>query len=139
MPKDKPLKTKRDQQEQRPVVAPQDVPESSDPGGLLQISSLAELPVRGRIVHRGYVESMTILPPQQAPAFIVTIVDRPAPPGGRRSTVPHLHLVFVGQRRVPGVLAGSRLHYEGMVATIDSVPTIFNPRYEILPERTAEK
>ncbi|GAA5227458.1 hypothetical protein [Paeniglutamicibacter antarcticus] len=139
MPKDKPLKTKRGQQQQQPVWALQGVPETSDPSGLLRISSLAELPVRGRIAHRGYVESMTILPPQQAPAFIVTIVDRPAPPGGRRSAVPHLHLIFVGQRRVPGVVAGSRLHYEGMVATIDSVPTIFNPRYEILPERAAEK
>lgn len=137
MPKDKPLKTKRGQKP--PVVALQGVPEASDGTGLLRISSLAQLPARGRIAHRGYVESMTILPPQQAPAFIVTIVDQQAPPGGRRGAVPHLHLIFMGQRRVPGLVAGSRLHYEGMVATIDSVPTIFNPRYEILPERTTAK
>ncbi|WP_336245130.1 hypothetical protein [Paeniglutamicibacter quisquiliarum] len=105
--------------------------------GIQPLASLAELPVRGRISHRGYVESMTILPPAQAPAFTVTVVDHPAPPGGRRNAVPHLRLVFVGQRRVPGLVAGSRISYQGMVAPIDLVPTVFNPRYEILPERTA--
>jgi hypothetical protein len=134
LPKDKPVKAKR-------TNAPdgEATPRSGDPGpsGVQRLASLAELPVRGRIAHRGYVESMTILPPAQAPAFTVTVVDHPAPPGGRRSAVPHLRLVFVGQRRVPGLVAGSRISYEGMVAPVDSVPTVFNPRYEILPERTA--
>ncbi|WP_258142348.1 hypothetical protein [Arthrobacter sp. MYb227] len=101
------------------------------------LNSLAELPERGRIIHRGYVESITILPAEQAPAFTVSVVDHPAPPGGRRVAVPHLHLIFVGQRRVPGILAGTRLNYEGMVAPIDGVATIYNPRYEILPERSS--
>lgn len=100
-----------------------------------QIATLAGLPERGRISHRGYVESITILPAQQAPTFTVSVVDHPAPPGGRRTAVPHLRLVFVGQRRVPGIWAGTRLRYEGMVAPIDGVATIFNPRYEILPDR----
>lgn len=100
-----------------------------------QLNSLVDLPERGRIVHRGYVESITILPAEQAPSFTVSVVDHPAPPGGRRVAVPHLHLIFMGQRRVPGILAGTRLNYEGMVAPVDGVATIFNPRYEILPER----
>ncbi|WP_411734348.1 hypothetical protein [Paeniglutamicibacter sp.] len=133
MPKDKPVKAKRSQAPENDASRP-----TGEPGraGIQRLASLAELPVRGRIAHRGYVESMTILPPAQAPAFTVTVVDRPAPPGGRRSAVPHLRLVFVGQRRVPGLVAGSRISYEGMVAPLDSVPTVFNPRYEILPERT---
>ena len=138
MPKDKPVKAKRSQ---APPEAPGEQPgeQPGEPGGagLQRLTSLAQLPVRGRIAHRGYVESMTILPPAQAPAFAVTVVDHPAPPGGRRSAVPHLRLVFVGQRRVTGLVAGSRISYEGMVAPIDQVPTVFNPRYEILPERTA--
>lgn len=101
----------------------------------LQLNSLVDLPERGRISHRGYVESITILPAAQAPSFTVSVVDHPAPPGGRRVAVPHLHLIFVGQRRVPGILAGTRLNYEGMVAPVDGVATIYNPRYEILPER----
>lgn len=110
-----------------------------EPGGPLartqRLETLAGLPQRGRIKHRGYVESITILPAQQAPTFAVSVVDHPAPPGGRRSAVPHLRLIFVGQRRVPGIWAGTRLSYEGMVAPIDGVATIFNPRYEILPDR----
>ena len=101
----------------------------------MPLNSLVDLPERGRIKHRGYVESITILPATQAPSFTVSIVDHPAPPGGRRVAVPHLHLIFVGQRRVPGILAGTRLNYEGMVAPVDGIATIYNPRYEILPER----
>lgn len=122
---------------QRPEVAAFREPGRQGPTDVQPLASLAELPVRGRIAHRGYVESITILPRAQAPAFSVTVVDHPAPPGGRRSAVPHLRLVFVGQRRVPGLVAGSRISYEGMVAPLDSVPTVFNPRYEILPERTS--
>ncbi|MGB9032915.1 MAG: hypothetical protein WCC45_00140 [Paeniglutamicibacter sp.] len=136
MPKDKAPKAKPGQPAPAASAAAAGVMPQT---GFQRLASLAELPVRGRIAHRGYVESITILPPQQAPAFTVTIVDHPAPPGGRRNAVPHLRLVFVGQRRVPGLLAGSRIRYEGMVAPIDLVPTIFNPRYEILPERTAAK
>jgi hypothetical protein len=134
LPKDKPVKAKRTNAPDGEAAPPSG---AQGPSGVQRLASLAELPVRGRIAHRGYVESMTILPPAQAPAFTVTVVDHPAPPGGRRSAVPHLRLVFVGQRRVPGLVAGSRISYEGMVAPLDSVPTVFNPRYEILPERTA--
>ena len=105
--------------------------------GARQLVSLTELPERGHISHRGFVESITILPAQQAPSFAVSVVDRPAPPGGRRTVVPHLRLIFLGQRRVPGIWAGTRLRYEGTVAPIDGVPTIYNPRYEILPARGA--
>ena len=132
VPKDKPVRAKRSQSPR--VEAIKQPGEPAGPG-IQRLASLAELPVRGRITHRGYVESITILPPAQAPAFTVTVVDHPAPPGGRRSAVPHLRLVFVGQRRVPGLMAGSRISYQGMVAPLDSVPTVFNPRYEILPER----
>lgn len=133
--KDKPEKARKPQQP--PADAAPEAGGSGGGAGIARLKSLAQLPVRGRIAHRGYVESMTILPTAQAPAFTVTVVDHPAPPGGRRSAVPHLRLVFVGQRRVPGLVAGSRISYEGMVAPMDLVPTVFNPRYEILPERTA--
>lgn len=132
MPKERAARLRKN--EASPVVET-----AGEPGGPLartqQLETLAGLPQRGRINHRGYVESITILPAQQAPTFAVSVVDHPAPPGGRRSAVPHLRLIFVGQRRVPGIWAGTRLRYEGMVAQIDGVATIFNPRYEILPDR----
>lgn len=131
MPKERPAKPRK--QQRLPLAG------ESDPAMPVartqKVQGLAQLPERGRIVHSGYVEFITILPAQQAPMFTVSVVDRPAPPGGRRAAAPHLRLVFVGQRRVPGIWAGTHLRYEGMVAPIDGVPTIYNPRYEILPER----
>ncbi len=43
-----------------------------------------------------------------------------------------LRVVWLGRRRIPGVDAGTELRLEGMVTMRDGLPTIFNPRYEIL-------
>ncbi|MGP9616060.1 hypothetical protein ACT3S2_03410 [Arthrobacter sp. AOP36-A1-22] len=113
---------------------------ASRPGGYTgadepeRCSALARLPERGRVLARGFVENIRILPSAQAPVFTAGIVDAPAPPGGRRSQVARIVLVWNGQRRVPGIEAGTRLLFEGMIARVDGVPTIYNPRYEILPE-----
>lgn len=108
--------------------------ETSAPSGPVQLSSLAELPERGRVVLRGYVDAITIQPSSAAPVFTAIVADRPAPPGGRRGEAAQVRLVWLGQRRVPGIFAGSRLRCEGMVAMVDGVATIHNPRYEILPD-----
>jgi hypothetical protein len=52
--------------------------------------------------------------------------QRPAGPKER------LRVVRLGRRRIPGVDAGTELRLEGMVTMRDGLPTIFNPRYEIL-------
>ncbi|AXJ10806.1 hypothetical protein [Arthrobacter sp. PM3] len=52
--------------------------------------------------------------------------QRPAGPKER------LRVVWLGRRRIPGVDAGTELRLEGMVTMRDGLPTIFNPRYEIL-------
>lgn len=102
--------------------------------GAERCSALGHLPLRGRVQARGYVEQIRIQPATQAPVFTAGIVDAPAPPGGRRTQAARIRLVWSGQRRVPGIEAGTRLRFEGMIAPVDGVPTIFNPRYEILPE-----
>lgn len=99
-----------------------------------QCSALSQLPPRGRVQARGFVEHIRILPGVQAPVFTAGVVDAPAPPGGRRAPASRIRLVWTGQRRVPGIEAGTRLRFEGMLAQVDGVPTIYNPRYEILPE-----
>ena len=43
-----------------------------------------------------------------------------------------LRVVWLGRRRIPGVDAGTELRLEGMVTMRDGLPTMFNPRYEIL-------
>ncbi|MGJ9402400.1 hypothetical protein [Arthrobacter sp. KK5.5] len=106
----------------------------------IRCPKLAQLPERGRVVSSGFVEHIRIMPADQAPVFSASVVDAPAPPGGRRKPAPRVRLVWNGQRRVPGVDAGTRLRFEGMIAAVDGIPTIFNPRYEILPssEQDAE-
>lgn len=83
----------------------------------------------------GYVESITILPVGQAPSFSAILTS--AGPGVRATEAgvhrrpARIRLVWLGQRRVPGVDAGIRLGFEGTVFDVDGLPTMYNPRYEI--------
>lgn len=43
-----------------------------------------------------------------------------------------VRLVWNGQRRIPGIDPGVDLAFEGMVSLVDGIPTIYNPRYEIV-------
>jgi hypothetical protein len=64
----------------------------------------------------------------------------PAPPSAGRGARRHrpfgpkdrLRVVWLGRRRIPGVEAGTELRLQGMVTVRDGLPTMFNPRYEIL-------
>lgn len=60
-----------------------------------------------------------------------------AQPAGARRQRPsgpkdRLRVVWLGRRRIPGVDAGTELRLQGMVTVRDRLPTMFNPRYEIL-------
>jgi hypothetical protein len=111
------------------------------------------LPERGRVLCRGFIESVTYAPASETAAFtaIVTDHDSPqpvrartqalaavdaVPPGSRRRSTPvaadRLRVIWLGRRRIPGVQAGLELRLEGMVTVRDGLPTMFNPRYEIL-------
>lgn len=43
-----------------------------------------------------------------------------------------VRLIWLGQRQVPGIVAGGYLRVSGMLSTRDE-PVIYNPRYEIVP------
>lgn len=127
------------------------------------------LPERGRVLCRGFIESVTYAPSCDVAAFTAIITDHDAPPPKARpaaraaateSAVPgsaaaggsgaapagsaenrrkrpvvaadRLRVVWLGRRRIPGVTAGLELRLEGMVTVRDGLPTMFNPRYEIL-------
>ncbi|AJT40776.1 OB-fold nucleic acid binding domain-containing protein [Psychromicrobium lacuslunae] len=121
-----------------------------NPAAKTELSTISQLPERGRALARGYIASITIRPVNESPEFsaIVTDVDKYAPgqraeraleqksqkaagqkPARERS---RLRLVWLGQRHVPGIDAGTEVRFEGMVAFRDGLPTIFNPRYEII-------
>jgi hypothetical protein len=97
-------------------------------------SRILKLPERGHVAGTGLVESITILPAEQAPRFSAVITDagQERPGKSRDGGHPRLRLVWLGQRRVPGIAAGIRLAFEGMLFRVDGMATIYNPRYEIL-------
>ena len=124
--------------------------------------SVRGLPDRGRVLCHGYIESVTYAPASHVAAFTAVVVDHDAPktrgakavpagsghgrqrapPGQRpaagprrqRPAVPkdRLRVVWLGRRRIPGIDAGTELRLQGMVTVRDGLPTMFNPRYEIV-------
>ncbi|MDP9987223.1 hypothetical protein J2S98_002383 [Arthrobacter oryzae] len=107
-------------------------------GGL---TPLRQLPDRGRVLCQGHIESVTFVPADRAPEFsaIVTEDDAGRPATGvGRGRPPRLRVVWLGRRRVPGIQAGAEIRVEGMLARGKDVPTIFNPRYEILSRQENE-
>ncbi|WP_346959007.1 hypothetical protein [uncultured Arthrobacter sp.] len=112
------------------------------------------LPERGRVLCRGFIESVTYAPASEVAAFTAIVTDHDAPAakarpaassvqaaqqgaGRKRPAVAadRLRVVWLGRRRIPGVQAGLELRLEGMVTVRDGLPTMFNPRYEILSRK----
>jgi hypothetical protein len=115
--------------------------------------SVGQLPDRGRVLCHGFIESVTYPPANQVAAFTAVVIDHNAPPAptrrvtaqpaaarpaanGRRQRPAgakgRLRVVWLGRRHVPGIEAGTELRLQGMVTVRDGLPTMFNPRYEIL-------
>ena len=93
----------------------------------------------------GFIESVTFLPANQSPAFtaIVTDLDDPragagAGAGAGQGSEKRLRVVWLGRRRVPGIEAGTEVRVEGMLTQSRGLPTIFNPRYEIISSQEHE-
>ena len=117
--------------------------------------SISGLPDRGRVLCRGFIESVTYVPATQVASFTAIVTDHDLPrtkgaltpaamepasarrPGGpgRRD---RLRVVWLGRRRVPGVEPGCELRLQGMLTLRDGLPTMFNPRYEILSRQENE-
>ncbi|WP_238703442.1 hypothetical protein [Arthrobacter sp. TS-15] len=99
-----------------------------------------DLPVRGRAVCTGFIESVTHQPPSEQPFFSAVVVDSVRPgggvpnmgAGGVRKPYERLRVIWLGRTRVPGIEAGVKLRLKGMVTQVDGLPAMFNPRYEIL-------
>lgn len=73
----------------------------------------------------GVLRSVTLPPVTSVPLLEAEIFD------GENL----VRLVWVGQRRIPGIEPGVFMHAEGRVCVEDGVPTIRNPHYELLPNR----
>jgi hypothetical protein len=98
--------------------------------------SIGELPQRGRALCRGFIESVTYAPASQVATFTAIVVDHENAPARARPTrngsPGRLRVIWLGRRRIPGIAVGTELRLEGMVTVRTGLPTMFNPRYEIL-------
>jgi hypothetical protein len=101
---------------------------------------LSHLPEKGRVVCHGLIESVTFVPADQTAAFsaIISDVDPRQPGSARGARRGRLRVVWLGRRRVPGIEAGTEVRLEGMVSPVDGLPTMYNPRYEILSRQENE-
>jgi hypothetical protein len=78
---------------------------------------------------------VTFVPADRTAEFSAIVSEtgtgRPGAGPGRNKPA-RLRIVWLGRRRVPGIEAGAEIRVEGMLARGKDMPTIFNPRYEIM-------
>ncbi|MFC7402208.1 hypothetical protein [Citricoccus sp. GCM10030269] len=87
----------------------------------------------GEVVRReGMVVSVQLAPPEARARFSVDMVTRPPVPGRASLAGERLRLVWIGQRNIPGITPGRWLRIEGFRSDHEGIPTVFNPRYELL-------
>ncbi|WP_062378179.1 OB-fold nucleic acid binding domain-containing protein [Demequina pelophila] len=88
------------------------------------IDTVAIDSLQGRDVARvkGRVVAIQVEPSDVAPAFTVRIDD-----GSGR-----VDAVFMGRREVPGIEPGRWLAVEGRICATESLPRLYNPRYELV-------
>ena len=98
--------------------------------------SIRDLPQRGRVLCRGFIEAVTYAPPNQVATFTAIVVDHDITPAKAKpagiGTGGRLRVIWLGRRRVPGVAAGTEVRLDGMVTVRDGLLTMFNPRYETI-------
>lgn len=91
----------------------------------LGVTCIADLVDREIATVSGAVRSTTLSPEGTVPALKAEIYDGSQP----------LQLIWLGRRRIAGVRPGTYLTAHGRVCRVEGVPTIYNPRYELLPGR----
>lgn len=93
--------------------------------GRLGVTRIIDLVDRSETSVCGAVRSVTLRPRVNVPALVVEIND------GTKT----LNLIWLGRRRIRGVVPGTYLTVHGRVTFQHGIPTIFNPAYEIRPHR----
>jgi RecG-like helicase len=72
----------------------------------------------------GHVATLANRPEGNAPALEIELTD-----GSGR-----VFVVWLGRRRIPGIHEGRRLVIHGRLNCVADHPTVYNPRYELLPD-----
>jgi hypothetical protein len=93
--------------------------------GRLGGTRIVDLVDRSEAIVCGAVRSVTLRPRVNVPALVVEIYD------GSKT----MNLIWLGRRRIGGVVPGIFVCARGRVTFQHGIPTIFNPAYEIRPDR----
>jgi RecG-like helicase len=88
----------------------------------LGVIHIGEVTQRAFVTVCGEVRSVTLRPRDETPALDVELWD------GSDS----LHLIWLGRRRIAGIVPGIKIQATGRVTRQRKMTTIFNPAYEIL-------
>lgn len=78
----------------------------------------------GEVTVAGEVVALDVRPEGSAPALELELSD----PSGR------VYVVWLGRRRIPGIYIGRHIVIHGRLNCVMDHPTIYNPRYELLPD-----
>lgn len=95
---------------------------------------ISALPPRGRVTCQGFIESVTYQPPSEHAYFSAVVTDSESV-RQRNAAKARLRVIWLGRQRVPGIEAGVEVRLKGMVTERDGLPTMFNPRYDILSRK----
>lgn len=71
----------------------------------------------------GVVQALSLRPRATVPALEIDVYD-----GSGR-----VRVVWLGRRSIPGIDAGRPIIITGRLTKPDGMPTIYNPRYQLLP------
>ncbi|NTW38383.1 MAG: DNA-binding protein [Cellulomonadaceae bacterium] len=86
-------------------------------------TAVSDLSSRRRAQVSGVLRSVTLRPRQTTQALEAELYD------GSGS----LRVIWLGRRQIRGIEPGRRARVEGLVCIKDGRPTMFNPRYELVP------
>jgi len=84
---------------------------------------ISEAPIRARVRIAGMVRRITVRPVEGFEALEAVLTDGTGQVTAR----------WLGRRRIPGLLLGSRLVVEGVLGEEQGVLKMVNPTYEFLP------
>ena len=91
----------------------------------LGCTPMCDLLDRQQATVSGTVRAVTLRPRINVPALVIDLYD------GSRT----INLVWLGRRSIAGIEPGTYLRAQGRVTYYRGIPTIFNPPYEIVPQR----
>ncbi len=87
----------------------------------VELQHIRDIEPRTMVRVAGRVVAIQVEPSDAPPAFTVRLED-----GTGR-----IEAVFMGRRAIPGIAPGSHLALEGRCCATESLPRLYNPRYEL--------